>query len=330
MGGNESIMTGDLSRYDLSPSTYRLLQKDHIRFEEKYVRKFGNSFICRILINYMRYAEKNFPDSFEKEIADYFVSKAGNEYHIDFRLSFNKALTEKMEQFDFVRLDSFRKRKAINFILEKYAGLPLAERERIYFVDHFKAIREAIENNIMIVIRNSYGAEYEVRPYKLEIDDNTLSYYLIGFSRTRGSDAEFTCHSNKVSRIRMCYIKNTESALSFSERTNAGKMLEKYGAAYMPKSLDSKEMDLSVIRLTENGYNKLFLRSIAHQRPIPTDEPQAVEINGKTFYELRFDCSYDQIKNYFFPFGADAVVVEPAELKAIFAEKYRDALKCYE
>ncbi len=46
----ESFDAGTISRYDMSDSTYRQLQRDHIRFEEKYAEKFSNGFICRILI----------------------------------------------------------------------------------------------------------------------------------------------------------------------------------------------------------------------------------------------------------------------------------------
>lgn len=70
----ESFDAGTLSRYDMSDSTYRQLQRDHIRFEEDYAEKFNNGFICRILINYMCYAQENFLERFESDIEKTFVN----------------------------------------------------------------------------------------------------------------------------------------------------------------------------------------------------------------------------------------------------------------
>lgn len=330
MKENEIIETGALSRYDLSSYSYRQLQKDHICFKEKYAKKFGNNFICRILINYMNYAQENFLDSFEKEIKEYLSNRKPKDYCESDRISFTKELTNKMREFDFVGLDTFKKRSAINYILEKFTSLPLAKREKIFFLDYYRIISEAIEKNKMLILKNSsINKEFEIKPYRLEIDDNSLSYYLIGYSRERGSNNEFECYSNKLCRIKECYIRNIEYTLSFSEKNNAEKLLEKFGAAYMFKNRSIKEIERSVIRLTEKGYNDLYLRIIAHQRPIPIDEPNEIIINGTKFYELEFDCSSDQIKNYFFSFGKEAIAISPHDLKESFINRYRDAMENY-
>lgn len=330
MKEKEIIEKGDLSRYDLSSYSYRQLQKDHICFKEKYAKKFGNNFICRILINYMNYAQEYFLVSFENEMKEYFNNKKPKDYSKSERLSFTKELTNKMSEFDFVRLDTFKKRSAINYILEKFTALSLAEREKIFFLDYYRKISEAIKKNTMLIIKNSsIDKEFEIKPYRLEIDDNSLSYYLIGYSRERESDSEFECYSNKLCRIKECYIRNIEYTLSLSEKNNAEKLLEKIGAAYMFKSRSIKETENSVIRLTERGYNDLYLRIIAHQRPIPINEPEEIIINGTKFYELKFDCSSDQIKNYFFSFGKEAIAISPPDLREIFINKYRDAIENY-
>lgn len=330
MKEKEIIETGALSRYDLSSYSYRQLQKDHICFKEKYAKKYGNNFICRILINYMNYAQEYFLDSFEKEIKEYLSNRKPKDYCESDRISFTKELTNKMSEFDFVGLDTFKKRSAINYILEKFTSLPLAEREKIFFLDYYRKISEAIEKNKMLILKNSsINKEFEIKPYRLEIDDNSLSYYLIGYSRERGSDNEFECYSNKLCRIKECYIRNIEYTLSFSEKNNAEKLLEKFGAAYMFKNRSIKEIERSVIRLTEKGYNDLYLRIIAHQRPIPIDEPKEIIINGTKFYELEFDCSFDQIKNYFFSFGKEAIAISPPDLKESFINRYRDAMENY-
>ena len=60
-----------------------------------------------------------------------------------------------------------------------------------------------------------------------------------------------------------------------------------------------KEIEKTVVRLTQYEYEKMFLKYISHQRPVPTKQPESVEINSKTFYVLTFDRSYNQIRNYF-------------------------------
>ena len=96
----ESFDAGTLSRYDMSDSTYRQLQRDHIRFEEDYAEKFNNGFICRILINYMCYAQENFLERFESDIEKTFVNTEHDQYKKDGRISFTKQLTEKIAEFE--------------------------------------------------------------------------------------------------------------------------------------------------------------------------------------------------------------------------------------
>ena len=106
-------------------------------------------------------------------------------------------------------------------------------------------------------------------------------------------------------------------------------VLAQFGASYMVKGLSKGDITHSVVRLTKRGYEETYLRHIARQRPIPVKEPKAVIINNETFYELEFDCSHIQIMNYFFSFGADAIIVSPKEVRDKLIEKYKDAFEKY-
>lgn len=44
---------------------------------------------------------------------------------------------------------------------------------------------------------------------------------------------------------------------------------------------------------------------------------------------LKFICTDEQIKNYFFQFGQNAEIVSPATLRQEFAEHYRAASRIY-
>ena len=128
----ESFDAGTLSRYDMSFSTYRQLQRDHIRFVERYTEKFSNGYICRILINSMCYAQDHFLERLENDVVNILNDKRHNEYIKDDRISFTKQLNNKISEFDFSANTAFKKRTTITFLLEQFTQLPLSEREMVF------------------------------------------------------------------------------------------------------------------------------------------------------------------------------------------------------
>lgn len=326
----EIIEKGIPSRYDLSFYTFRQLQRDHIRFEQQYVNKFPNNFICRILINYMCYVQENDLEKFEKDITDLCEKKSYKEYYYDSRISFTASLTEKIQEFDFVNNDNFKKRTVITYILDKFAAMSISVREKIYFLFQYKAITAAIEKNEILLLKNTDGIDYEVKAYDIAVDDNSFSYYLMGYSRQKGSDKDFEYHSFKLSRIAECRSKHREFTLSYKERKNAKDIYDKFGAAYIARNLSAKQIEKSVVRLTKIGYETLFLKIISHQRPIPISDPTSVLLEGNRYYDLEFDCSYLQIRNYFFSFGPEAEIIRPEWLREWFFSNYQNALKKYQ
>lgn len=325
----EEFVSESLSRFDMSYFTFRQLQRDHINFEESYADKFENGFICQILINYMSYAQENFCIDFEAAVENILKNREREEYSNGARITFTKALADKMGEFEFTNRDDFKKRPVITYILKSFAALRISEREKIFNRQVFKTIENAISDNELLYIKNSAGFEFDVKPYSIDVDDNSGSYYLIGYSRRKSSDKDYECRSFKLSRIRICKSRYIESALSVKEIRNAKEICEKFGCAYMTGNLSKNDIERSVVRLSTRGYKELFLKVIARQRPIPVAEPKTVHIGGEVFYELEFDCSYRQISNYFFSFGNDAEIVSPLRLRERFIDKYSEALGIY-
>ena len=97
----------------------------------------------------------------------------------------------------------------------------------------------------------------------------------------------------------------------------------------MQHNLTLREMTRTEVRLTERGYRNLYLKIISYQRPIPISEPKRVKIGENTFYDLTFECSYYQIKNYFFSFGAEVQIKSPELVKGWFINDYVKALDAY-
>lgn len=326
----ESIEAGALSRYDMSYSTYRQLQRDHIRFEEKYAERFGNGFVCRILINYMCYAQRIFLEQFESDVVRYLDKKEHDEYFMEDRISFTKQMKDKFSEFKFSSYSNFKKRPVISFILERFTTLALLEREKIYCYPQYQVITEVIDNYELLAIKMFSGKEYEVKPYIIKMDENTLSNYLIGYSRPKGSNNEFECHSFKLSRIGKCRSCHKESVLSSKEIKTLKDINDKFGSAYIMGNLTKKEIENTVVRLTKNGYENLYLKIIAYHRPIPIIEPVQISIDDKEFYDLTFDCSHQQIRNYFFSFGAEAEIISPLRLREKFIREYKTSMERYD
>ena len=118
--------------------------------------------------------------------------------------------------------------------------------------------------------------------------------------------------------------------MSSKELKVAKDICDKFGAAYVARNLTSKQIEKTVVRLTERGYKALYLKSIAHQRPIPFSEPRVVLIDKTPYYELEFDCSYMQIRNYFFSFGTEAEIISPELLREQFIQDYKHAIERYD
>lgn len=325
----ETAEAGMLSRYDMSYYTYRQLQRDNIRFEEKYANKFNNKFICRILINYMCYAQNCFLKQFESDVEKRLEKNGLVEYMKDDRISFTKLLADKFSEFDFSSHKNFKKRTVITYILEQFTLLPVSVREIIYCYPQYHIITEATDKNEILVVKLLSGKEYEVKPYNIRTDENTLSCYLTGYSRPKSSNDEFEGHSFKLSRIEKCRSTHKESVLSSKEIKILKEISEKFGSAYIVKNLSKNDIEEATVRLTENGYNNLFLKIIAYHRPIPVSEPQPIYIDGQKFYDLIFDCSHQQIRNYFFSFGAEAEIISPSGLREKFINDYKSAMDRY-
>ena len=329
----EFVSSGDISRYDMNDFTFRRLQRDHINFTETYSLKFGASYISRILINYMSYALENFKEEFEESIINKFKERSKTDYKYDLRISINKRLVDKMQQFNFVDDKLFQKRPTISYILERFAKMRLSDREKVFFYEEYKTIKDTIDKNtierkVHLIMKTSPENLFEAQPFKLDVDDNSGSFYLVVYSRKKGSNEDFGWYSIKMSKIKKCTQADKYFTLQGEENANA--IINKFGIAYMQNNLLKNDMTKTEVRLTEHGYKDLFLRILSYQRPIPISEPIKVLKDEKTYYELTFDCSYYQIKNYFFPFGAEAEIVSPPLVREWFVNDYQKALSLYQ
>ena len=350
---SENMNIGDQSRFDISFFSYRRLQRDHIQFKRKHVDIFENDFLCRILINYLSYVSDISKARFEKEICDILNDnwKPEDSMHArtkrNFRISVTAELEKKAHKFEFMTYSNFKKNTVISYLLFRYTILSASEREKIYFYTEFKNIKSAILENYSLLIETCNKQDiYEVKPYDIQIDDNSGSYYLIGYSRPHGTNQQFRFYSFKLIRIvsaekhyqlrSAALLQNAsmedtepEMCLNAVQKRRAKEISEKFGYAYIVWNLDPDNVEESVVRLTEEGYEN-FMTTIDHQRPLPLSVQQKTNGNGNIEYYLTFDCSFNQILYYFFSFGAKAEIIMPKDLRERFTNGYKDALNLYD
>ena len=327
-----------LQRYKLSFYSYRQLQRDFIRFKNDYALNFTNGFICGIIINYLKYHADNKKQEFISNFQNYLKTSSSRRtkgYKPDslnensFRLTVTKDLNEIIHTLKLEQHDNYTPQLLFNYVLESYSKMYFSDREMICCYDIYKTITEGIRCCKCFRVTamekgSSQEQTFEFKPYRLELDDNAFSYYLIGFSRPYGDEGEFKCDCIKLSRIIKCSTIEGYS-LTGKEEEEISERLGKYGAAYIKTENNS----LIEILLTEAGYKQTFLKRIVRQRPIPVEKPECITIGTETYYKLKFDCSQDQIRYYFFTFGNSAEILSPPELRERFISDYKNALESY-
>lgn len=234
-----------------------------------------------------------------------------------------------------------RQKEYIERILWNYAEKPANERERIYCGHRIQQIEEVLCNppsrreSLLITIRLDRSEEreepvYRVAPYSLSMDAAGNYYYLVGISERVGDPSQGrSIASYRISRIRSI-TTDAHMEVADDQWERLRHRLRTVGVSYLlcPVNGDPDE-DASgriVVRLTVEGW-RMYL-SILRNRPryINAVRPEPAADGTVT---LEFDCSQRQIENYFYMFGAQAYIVQPAELRDRFKAWYETALLAY-
>ncbi len=217
-------------------------------------------------------------------------------------------------------------------LLEEYASKPTFEREQIYFksaVDKIKlAMAEKKKLKIALIPRldpgtnTSYTTKCYFSPYKI-VQDKTRSYnYLIGYSEIINEDGTTqkpVAASLRLSRIgldRVSVMSSKTKYLNAEERNELEEMLREKDVQFLVGDVQTFK-----VRFTEKGlesFNRLlYLRPRTYEE-VP-DEPLT----------YRFRCTEMQLISYFFKFGRDAEILDPAETREKFIRKYRESYRLY-
>lgn len=205
-------------------------------------------------------------------------------------------------------------------VINEYVSLPFAEREKIYFKEKCDKINDSILEHRWLNIE-VHKEKYKVCPYFLETDKSTNYNYLVCSESDSSSDNKLI--SFRLQHIRIISVdKEPFKKCTKAKLKEYKKEIERLGVPYIRGAGDPKIK----VKLTEQGL--INYKCWINQRPKPDGEIPAANPDGTT--TITFNCSMRQIKNYFFKFGKDALILEPAELKESFRKEYQEALEAYE
>ena len=212
-----------------------------------------------------------------------------------------------------------REGKYIKAILEEYALLTFYEREGVFFKDIIDCINEAIAmGNVLklkYVNRKQQQTQIAVRPYKIASSPLLQYHYLVALPADTETNKDILVL--RVSRITESKKLSRTSHITIHEQKHIDEVIRTKGIQYIV----SQDSEIKVA-LTEQGY-KLY-KSILYLRPKYTSITK-----DKEKWVLTFMCAEEQIKNYFFQFGKEAIVLFPDNLKQWFLDKYTDAVNTY-
>ena len=208
----------------------------------------------------------------------------------------------------------------IRSIIEEYCALPFIKRERIYRKNIYETVERACHEKKILKIRaNYYGKDqlFYVYPYKIVPDPFHTQAYLVCYSRkAEEEEKDKIIASFSMARLNSPTMLTKTFHLNKQEIANIESQISTYSPAY----LVGKPEQIKV-KLTKKG--KQSYQSKLYSRPEKIESLSTDDI-------YVFDCTQQQIFNYFFSFGADAEIISPEYLRNRFKNHHSKALQKYE
>ena len=216
--------------------------------------------------------------------------------------------------------DYERPSQYLKALLEEFTRLPMSEREALYFRGILREIRDvAIGNNHAVEV--CIGSQiFHVRPYKVMQDTGAQHLYLVGKSRNITRHGEEKIASFRISNLDdnnstyTLLAEEPENGLKKEENDEIEEKIRKVGVQYLVE-------DSVIIKLRLDIKGKDMYKKKTQQRPVHIDKI------GDDVYV--FDCTTQQIVNYFFSFGCHAEILEPESLRRALKVGYQRAYELY-
>lgn len=205
-------------------------------------------------------------------------------------------------------------------VIEEYARKNRLEREKIVFSNIIDELHRCIDQKLLLCVDTS-DYHFEVKPYTILADQDSLYNYLVGISRPVGTDpSEDKIASFRISSIKRIKIRPKtyrSGRITSQEEEEILEKIKNQGVQFL-----ISQSDQMIVRLTKRGLERF--RKQPHLRPklIQLEEQD----DGAICY---FNCTEFQIRSYFFQFGPDVEILEPESLRNHFKTYLSKAANLY-
>jgi hypothetical protein len=314
----------------------KVIDRDAVSFD--FLKKDGsvnrNAFLNTLIINYYKdYEEKeervfkayqdvlkDHPSLKEEEINDICSSLYGkgedlslelqNEYY-DEMISL-KPVNESISTISYIQTCLLRNSSLSSYfrrLFASYSKLTQDKREKIIFKPQFDLLSEAIKSRRKVFVMTSSPTEpkMKVDPFALVNSQEETHYYLLNVKDGKPGCLRLSRLKGVILLSDRCEFKDPQVNLVLDK-------MMKYGPQYTYEEGE----EISQVELTEKG-EAIFKR-------LYTYRPQAFKKEGRI---LSFDCSYQQIMQYFIRFGEEAYIIKPLDLKMKMLDFYNKAARSY-
>ena len=327
---------------NLSQLAYDVIENDSFVFHEKpsftkmlnlvfeMYHDFANASIgiaCSRYIEQLETRLESIPDSPEK---DHIVSALTESYKNELIAVANSYPREhpfkiqlNRQNFDYLkdwREDTYDNNpgRFVKAVIEEYARKPFVDREGIVFRPLIERIDYSVANQLLLAITLQNGKRYEVRPYRVLVDQGNNYHYLVGYSR-REHETDDRPSSFRISNIKSCDTKGGRSGrITLADKKALEDKIRTVGVQFLLQ-------DPEIIRIRLSKAGKKMYESQVHLRPAFTKKKE--DLDGSWIYE--FNCTQIQARFYFLKFGAEAEVLVPESLREECAGRYLKALLLY-
>ncbi len=332
-----------------SQYAYNILKEDYLLFNPEGKPDSWNTFLNKIVEHYqdLRLYPADISNQFNAIYADYCKSLSSvahltstqqnsikkhfryafiNTYKTNLKSSYPNKLSKTFNLNDIVadRLanmeDSIesiifsRPGKYLSAIFEAYAREPFLDREKVILKEQFEKLEKAIKRNKCIRLAHTNHKTYKFIPYALQPDKMGTYWYLAGVVLAPDGNRYYS--SFRLSRIlQIRELANDIETLTYAEEQELGELILEKGIQFLVGHSTK-----AVIQFTPEGLKKYA--NVLHRRP-----HISAELSHDTF---EFISTTEQLEYYFFSFGKDAKIIEPAELRDKIATKHREASYLYE
>lgn len=195
-------------------------------------------------------------------------------------------------------------------LFSSYAHKPQNERELVIFKENYEILNKAIKDKLKVCISLKNGVIYkDLSIYKIASSKDELFNYVLFV------DNNMAQHTLRLAKINNISILPKQAEIPV-DLQNIFERQIKYGVQYPIFTNESQEI---IVKMTDRG-KELFKRIYLY-RPIP------YKIENDLYF---FECSYNQVGQYFRRFGKEAVIISPSSLVHSTAIYYYNASRAYD